>query len=84
MDRFEPNSTLIYCHGFLYNVARYKHLFSFKVLFLSSPSCRVALHEQLFEKLMSLISTIEMNCIVKAYDEKIVHSGVKAPNLAWQ
>ena len=33
--RFQPNSTLIYCHGFLYNVARYKHLFSFKLQLLS-------------------------------------------------
>ena len=35
VDRFQTNNTLIYSHGLSYNVAWYKHLFWFKVQFLS-------------------------------------------------
>ena len=35
VDRFHTNNTLIYSHGLLFNVAWYKHLFWFKVQFLS-------------------------------------------------
>ena len=43
VDRFQTNNTLIYSHGLSYNVAWYKHLFWFKVQFLSIAfiSCSV-------------------------------------------
>ena len=48
--RFQTNNMLIYSHGLLYNVAWYKHLFWFKVQFLSfafvlcSITCTVIWH----------------------------------------
>ena len=35
VDRFQTNNTLIHSHWLLYNVAWYKHLFRYKVQFLS-------------------------------------------------
>ena len=36
-----------------------------------------------FLTLVLFILLVQSACIVKLYGEKIVHSGVKAPNLAW-
>ena len=46
VDRFQTNNTLIYSHGLSHNVAWYKHLFWFKVQFLSIAfvSCSVIWH----------------------------------------
>ena len=46
VDKFQTNNTLIYSHGLSYNVAWYKHLFWFKVQFLSIAfvSCSVYMH----------------------------------------
>ena len=49
VHRFQTNNMLIYSQGLLYQVASYKHLFWFKVQFLSIALSRVALHAQLFD-----------------------------------
>ena len=53
VDMFQTNNTPIYSHGLSYNVARYRHLFWFKVQFLSIAfvSCSVIYLTQLMSNI---------------------------------
>ena len=64
VDWFQINNTLIYSHGLLNNVARYKHLFWFRVQYLSIAfvSCRVLCVSLHAHDTINVKSTTEINC----------------------